>query len=249
MLQRGEDFVADDLVKALGRRGEGLEVGVVQGPHRRMVEHLPVGLAEHQIDGVGRGAIGERLARKKHTVARKARFEAALGPIAAAVAQLGDDIRAGILMEGGFEMRLLAAAGIQAQEGPHMAQTPQFEHAGQGARQGIQELVDDERVEFVGEGPRLPIVVVVRHVPAAVEFPLGVGPMQVDGDAAMLGEVMNGEARQHRLRPQDAEGFPCRVQGEGGVVDVGDRVIGDALQNARQSYAHTRLSVSSSSLL
>ena len=30
----------------------------------------------------------------------------------------------------------------------------------------------------------------------------------------------------------------CRVRG--GVVDVGDRVIGDALQNARQSYdTHT----------
>ena len=67
----------------------------------------------------------------------------------------------------------------------------------------------------------------------AVEFPLGVGPTQVDGDAAMLGEVMNGEARQHRLGPQDAEGFPCRVRGEDSVVDVGDRVIGEALQNAR----------------
>ena len=132
MLQRREDFVAQDLIKALGRRGEGLEVGVVQGTHRRMVEHLPVGLAEHQIDGVGRGAIGQRLAGKQHTVAGKAGFEAALRAIAAAVAELGDNIRAGILMEGGFEMRLLAAAGIQAQEGPHVAQTPQFEHAGQG---------------------------------------------------------------------------------------------------------------------
>ena len=31
--------------------------------------------------------------------------------------------------------------------------------------QGIQALVDDERVEFVGEGTRLPIVVVVGHGP------------------------------------------------------------------------------------
>ena len=38
--------------------------------------------------------------------------------------------------------------------------------------------------------------------------------------------------------------------GMGGMVAVGDCVIGDALQNARQSYdTHTRWSVSSYSLL
>ena len=86
-----------------------------------MVEHLAVGFVEHQIDGIGGGAIGERLARKQDTIARKARFETALGPIPAAVAQFGDNIRAGILMEGGFEMRLLAAAGIQGQQGAYLA--------------------------------------------------------------------------------------------------------------------------------
>ena len=87
----------------------------------------------------------------------------------------------------------------QAQARPDLAQTPDFEQAGQGTREGIEALVDDERIEFVGEGPRLAIVLVVGHVPAVVECPLGVGPVDVDGDAAMLGQVMNREARQHRL--------------------------------------------------
>ena len=107
-------------------------------------------------------AIGQQLPLKDHTVAGKARFEAPLAPVAVPVAQLGDDIGAGILVEGAFEMRLLAATGIEGQLGCHLAQTPDFEHAGQRARQGIEELVDDQGVEFVGEGARRAIVRVVE---------------------------------------------------------------------------------------
>ena len=54
ILQRREHFVAQEFVEALGHGGEGFEVRVVEGPHRRMVEHVQVRLAEHQVDGVRR---------------------------------------------------------------------------------------------------------------------------------------------------------------------------------------------------
>ena len=69
-----------------------------------MVEDLPIGLTEDQVNSVGRRAVRQPFPLKHDTVARKARFEAPLTPVAVPVAQLGDDIRAGILMEGALEI-------------------------------------------------------------------------------------------------------------------------------------------------
>ena len=59
-------------------------------------------------------------------------------------------------MEGGFEMPLLAAAGIDAELRRNLAQAADFEEPGQGTRQGVEALIDHERVEFIGEGPGCP---------------------------------------------------------------------------------------------
>ena len=55
-----------------------------------------------------------------------------VSPVPASIAEVGDDIRAGILVEGAFELGLLPAAALQVQEGTDLAQTADFEHAGSG---------------------------------------------------------------------------------------------------------------------
>ena len=64
MRQGRKDVVAQEFVEPLGHGREGLQVGIVERPHRGMVEDLPIGLAEDQVDGVGRGAIGQPLPLK-----------------------------------------------------------------------------------------------------------------------------------------------------------------------------------------
>src|SRR5712691_10542890 len=156
-----------------------------------------------------------------HTVARKTRFEAPLAPVAVPVAQLGDDIRAGILVEGALEMLLLAATGIEGQLGGHLAQAPDFEHTGDRAWQGIEEPVDHQSVEFVGEGPRRAIVRAGGDLPEVVEVALGVGAPQMDRDAAVRREVVDGEAREHRFGAQDAQRRPWGWMGGLGDGDAG----------------------------
>ena len=193
--ERRKHLVAQQFIEALRRRSQPLQVRVIEGPHPRMGEHLPIGRTQHQIDGVRGRPIGERVARKEHTVAGKTRIEAALRPLPAAVADPGDNIGAGILMEGGFEMPLLAAAGIEVQPRPNLAQAADSDEVGEGPWEGIEALVNDKRVEFVGEGPRLPIARVVRHLPVIVQGPLGGGAVDMDGERSALGQVMDGEAR------------------------------------------------------
>ena len=151
MREGGKEVVTQEFVEPLGHGREGLQVGIVERPYRGMVEDLPIGLAEDQVDGVGQGAIGQPLSLKHDTVARKAGFEAPLAPVAVPVAQLGDDIGAGILVEGALEMLLLAATGIEAQLGGHLAQAPDVEHPRHRTWQGIEEPVDHQGIQFVGE--------------------------------------------------------------------------------------------------
>ena len=46
-----------------------------------------------------------------------------------------------------------------------------------------------------------------------VEVPLGVGALEMDGDAAVGREVVDGEAREHRLGAQDAAAAPVGTDG------------------------------------
>jgi hypothetical protein len=64
--------------------------------------------------------------------------------------EVGHDIRTGILVEGTGEMRILPATDLDGELGAELAQTPDFEHAREGAGQAIEDLVDDDGVEFVG---------------------------------------------------------------------------------------------------
>jgi hypothetical protein len=142
MRQGGKEVVTQEFVEPLGHGREGLQVAIVERPDRGMVEDLPIGFTEDEVDGIGRRPIGQPLPLKDHTVARKTRFETPLAPVAVAVAQFGDDIGAGILVEGLLEMLLLAPTGIEAQLRGHLAQAPDVEHIGHRARQGIEEPVD-----------------------------------------------------------------------------------------------------------
>jgi len=47
MLEGREHFVTQEFVEALGHGGKGLEVGIVEGPHGRVVQDVQVGLIEH----------------------------------------------------------------------------------------------------------------------------------------------------------------------------------------------------------
>ena len=75
-------------------------------------------------------------------------------------------------------------------------------------REGIEEPVDHQGVEFVGERPRRAIVRAGRDVPEVVEVALGVGAPQMDGDAAVGREIVDGEAGEHRFGAQDAQRRP-----------------------------------------
>jgi hypothetical protein len=68
------------------------------------------------------------------------------------------------------------------------------EHPGDRARQGIEESVDHQGVQFVGEGAWRAIVRAGGDLPEVVEVALGVGAPQMDRDAAVGGEVVDGEA-------------------------------------------------------
>src|SRR5689334_425852 len=108
------------------------------------------------------------LAGKNDAVASETGIDRACDTVASAVAEVGDNIRAGVLVKGAFEMRVLPAAVMQVQKGPNLAQTPDSEEDRQRARQGIQELINDDGVEFVDEVARWSIVRVVGHGPAQV---------------------------------------------------------------------------------
>jgi hypothetical protein len=105
-------------------------------------------------------------------------------------------------------MLLLAATGIEGQLGGHLAQAPDFEHTGDRARQGIEEPVDHQGVEFVGEGPRRAMVRASGDIPEVVEVALGVGAPQMDRDAAVGREIVDGEPGEHRFGAQNAQRRP-----------------------------------------
>jgi hypothetical protein len=94
-----------------------------------MVQDLLVRIAEHQVDGIRGRAIRQALAGKDDAVPGKAGFETAHGPVTPLVPQLGDDIGAGILVEGTFDIRLLFAAGGEVQPVTDLPQAPHFDHA------------------------------------------------------------------------------------------------------------------------
>src|SRR5207244_10839269 len=57
VLQGRKHFVTQQFIEALSYWSEGLEVGIVERTHGRMGEHLAVGVAEDQVDGVGHRAV------------------------------------------------------------------------------------------------------------------------------------------------------------------------------------------------
>ena len=118
MLQRGKHFITQEFVEALRHRGERFEIGIVKGPHGCLVEHLPVGLVEDQVDAVRARAIRQALASKDHAVAREAGIDGPHSAVTAAIAQRGDDIRTRILVEGPFQLGMLAATLREAEQ-PH----------------------------------------------------------------------------------------------------------------------------------
>ena len=89
-----------------------------------------------------------------------------LRPITAPVAQFGDNIGTGILMEGPGEMRMLPPAGLAVQHGTNLTQTAHFEDPGQRAWEGVEALVNDDRIQFVGQMARRAIELVVGDGPA-----------------------------------------------------------------------------------
>src|SRR6266581_3930158 len=194
MLEGREHFVAQDFVEALGHGGEGLQVRVVERPYGCVVEDIQVGLAEHQVDRVSLHPIGKALPRKNDAVAGETGIDRALDAVTAAVAEVGDDIRAGILVEGAFQLGMLPAAVIQVQTGTNLSQTADFEYPRQWARQGIKELVNHDGIKFISELAGWSIVLVVGDVPSQLEIPKGVGPSNADGDSPALGEGVDRES-------------------------------------------------------
>src|SRR5439155_11181055 len=129
-------------IEALGRGGEGLEVRIVEGPHGRMIQHIQVLLAEDEVDGVGLRAIGKDLAGKNHAVAGETGIDRARDTVASAIAEVGHNIRTGILVEGTFEMRILPATDLEVQQATDLSQTADFEHARERTGEAIEDLVD-----------------------------------------------------------------------------------------------------------
>ena len=152
------------------------------------------------------GVIRQALAGKDHAVAREPPIDGPHGAVAAAVPQIRDDIRTGILVEGLFQLGLLATAVREAEQATHLGETPDGDDTGQGTRQRIEALVNDHGIEFVGELARGAIVLVVGDGPLHIEGPLGVSLGDVNGDPATLGQGMDREAGQHGLGAQDAQG-------------------------------------------
>jgi len=117
------------------------------------------------------------------------------------------------LVEGPFQLGLLPAAGMQIEHATCPGQTPDGNHARQRTRQGIEDLVNDNRIQFVGELAGGTIPFVVGDVPPEVECPLRVRALNGNRHAPALGEGMNREAREHGLGPQDTEGWRCSLLG------------------------------------
>ena len=210
------DFVTQDFIEALRRRGEGFQVGIVERPRGRVGEDVQVGLAQHEVHRIGARAVGQGLPGKQHAIAGETPLESVQQAITTAVAEVGHNIGASILMEGVFEMGVLSPAHLHAQAGANLAQTAEFHDLRERPRQGIEDLVDDNGIEFVGEMPGRTIIRVVGHGPVEVEFPLGIGLGHMDGDRAAGGQVVHGEPREHGLGTQDADRHPCGGRGDTG---------------------------------
>ena len=77
-------------------------------------------------------------------------------------------------MEGGFDLRLLLAAGGEVQPETGLPQTPHFDHAGYRPWERIKNMVHDDGIEFVGKRAWGPVEVVRGHGPPEVDLALRV---------------------------------------------------------------------------
>jgi len=94
-----------------------------------------------------------------------------------------------------------------------MRQAPDGITRGSRSRQGIEDLVDDNGIQFVGELARGAIAFVVGNFPPEVELALRICPLDSNSDTPALRERVDGEARQHGLGPQNTEWCACGLLG------------------------------------
>ena len=86
-----------------------------------------------------------------------------------------------------------------------------MEHPGDRTGQGIEESIDDQGVEFVRKGARWTMTCARRDIPQVVEVALGGGALEVNRDATVGREIVDGKAGEHRFGPQDTQ---RRLRGE-----------------------------------
>ena len=205
VLEGGEEFIAEDFVAALGRRREGFEVVVVQGPGGGAIEDLPIRLVEEEIDGVGCRAVGQPLAREDHAVAGEARFEGPLSPIVGFIVEFGRDIRSSVCVKRLFHLAIGSSTRGYIQVFTHLFEAVQPDDLGEGSAQCVDAPVDNERVEFVRQLARCTKIEVRRDLPVQLNLALGVFLGDVNMHPPLLGEVMDREPREHGFRPDDGE--------------------------------------------
>jgi hypothetical protein len=109
VLQGRKDLGAEQLVEALGRRGEAFQVLIVEGTPVGAVEHTVVGVVEADVDGLGHAAAGELLPAEEDVVPVEVPLDGYGPAVACAVGDLGADEGRGVLLERSLDGARVAA--------------------------------------------------------------------------------------------------------------------------------------------
>lgn len=202
VLECGVDPVAQELVEALCGRCELLQIGVVEGSKRRGVEYFPIRVREDQVHGIGRPAVRESLASEDDAVSVEERVEPPGLPVDRPVVELCLDEGRGILLQRLLDGRLVRSVVGEVHLATDLGQASQanlfwerlrIQLAPERAPLLVEALVDDQRVELVGELPGL-TELAVDDVPAKVHLALAVSLGDLNVDRTALHEVVDGQS-------------------------------------------------------
>ena len=127
-------------------------------------------------------------------------------PSADPVPDPGGDGREGVLEEGPLDQLRVRAALGQAQLPADLVEAAQADVPRDGPPRRLDPAVHDECVELVGQRPRLTILAVVADLPPQGRLALLGRLPQLDGDASLFGEPVDGIAGQGGLDPDHVQG-------------------------------------------
>jgi hypothetical protein len=108
----------------------------------------------------------------------------------------------------------------------NITQAPQTDHLRKRPPLLIDVMVDDDRVEFIGELSGLAVPVTVRYDPFQLDLAVGGGLENLYVHIPPLREVMNRHPGEHSLSPDNIEGSRLRRGDSNGRMAVAYFVVG-----------------------